>query len=394
MKHEELTIAQDQSARSYDKDGRLHIAVSNISKATVNPYYGREIPYFEELGLKAEQIYYLLRAPEELAKAAPTFRNLPLLSQHIPVSADEPKKDIVVGSTGSDVEFFAPFLRCSLSVWDAEAIAGIESGEQMELSSAYHYRADMTAGEYQGQRYDGVMRDIVGNHVALVDVGRAGRDVVVADQDPFFNRNFPKGNNMKLKQGANERVKQKLKAVLAQDAELSATELLDVVSALNNEIVPAQDNEGQPENPPEPPAQDGDDDNDETPLPAQDDDDDDEKSTDTPPPAQDKATVAMDAAAVQREIAKAVAAERARNQAANQARRDVAHLVGDVAMDSADDIYKFALEQHGVETKGVHPSAYRSMVQMLGKTHTVPMAADKAPDLSAQFPNLKNIRKG
>lgn len=394
MKHEKLTIAQDQSARSYDKDGRLHIAVSNISKATVNPYYGREIPYFEELGLKAEQIYYLLRAPEELAKAAPTFRNLPLLSQHIPVSADDPKKDIVVGSTGSDVEFSAPFLRCSLSVWDAEAIAGIESGEQMELSSAYHYRADMTAGEYQGQRYDGVMRDIVGNHVALVDVGRAGRDVVVADQDPFINRNFPKGNNMKLKQGANERVKQKLKAVLAQDAELSATELLDVVSALNNEIVPAQDNEGQPENPPEPPAQDGDNDNDETPLPAQDDDDDDEKSTDTPPPAQDKATVAMDAAAVQREIAKAVAAERARNQAANQARRDVAHLVGDVAMDSADDIYKFALEQHGVETKGVHPSAYRSMVQMLGKTHTVPMAADKAPDLSAQFPNLKNIRKG
>lgn len=394
MKTDKHQIAQD-SARSYDKDGRLYVAQSNISKAAVNPYYGKEIPLFKELGLQPEKIYYLLRDPDELAKAAPTFRNLPLLSEHTPVSADEPRKDIVVGSTGSDVEFANGFLRCSLSVWDAAAIAGIESEQQMELSSAYHYRADMTAGEFDGTRYDGVMRDIVGNHVALVDVGRAGRDVVVADQDPFINRNFQKGNNnMKLKQGAQTRVKQKLQAVLAQDADLTAEELLEVVGALTQEVETptAQDENGQPENPPEPPpAQDGDND-DENPPPAQDDDD--EKSDETPPPAQDKAVVAMDEAAVKREIAKAVAAERARNQAANQARRDVAHLVGDVAMDSADDIYKFALEQHGVETKGIHPSAYRSMVAMLGKSNIAPIAADKAPDLSAQFPNLKNIRKG
>ncbi|ULJ66180.1 DUF2213 domain-containing protein [Wielerella bovis] len=395
MKTDKHQIAQD-SARSYDKDGRLYVAQSNISKATVNPYYGKEIPHFKELGLQPEKIYYLLRDPDELEKAAPTFRNLPLLSEHTPVSADEPRKDIVVGSTGSDVEFVDGFLRCSLSVWDAAAIAGIESEQQMELSSAYHYRADMTAGEFDGTRYDGVMRDIVGNHVALVDVGRAGRDVVVADQDPFINRNFQKGNNnMKLKQGAQARVKQKLQAVLAQDADLTAEELLEVVGALTQEVETpkAQDENGQPENPPETPsAQDGDND-DENPPPAQDDDDD-EKSTDTPPPAQDKAVVAMDAETVKREIAKAVAAERERNQAANQARRDVAHLVGDVAMDSADDIYRFALEQHGVDVKGVHPSAYRSMVAMLGKSHITPIAADKASDLSAQFPNLKNIRKG
>lgn len=390
MKTDKHQIAQD-SARSYDKDGRLYVAQSNISKAAVNPYYGKEIPLSKELGLQPEKIYYLLRAPDELEKAAPTFRNLPLLSEHTPVSADEPRKDIVVGSTGSDVEFVDGFLRCSLSVWDASAIAGIESEQQMELSGAYHYRADMTAGEFDGTRYDGVMRDIVGNHVALVDVGRAGRDVVVADQDPFINRNFQKGNNMKLKQGAQARVKQKLQAVLAQDADLTAEELLEVVGALTQEVETpaAQDENGQPENPPEPPAQDGDNDDDENPdnpPPAQDDDDDDE--------AKNAALPAMDAATVKREIAKAVAAERQRNQAANQARRDVAHLVGDVAMDSADDIYKFALEQHGVETKGVHPGAYRSMVAMLGKSHITPIAADKAPDLSAQFPNLKNIRKG
>jgi hypothetical protein len=39
----------------------------------------------------------------------------------------------------------------------------------------------MTPGMYEGQRYDGVMRDIQGNHVALVEVGRAGPDVMAAD---------------------------------------------------------------------------------------------------------------------------------------------------------------------------------------------------------------------
>jgi hypothetical protein len=46
-----LILAFDRSARSYDADGRLHVAVSHISKATVNPYQGAEIPGYQELGL-------------------------------------------------------------------------------------------------------------------------------------------------------------------------------------------------------------------------------------------------------------------------------------------------------------------------------------------------------
>ncbi|WP_235965500.1 DUF2213 domain-containing protein [Kingella bonacorsii] len=129
-------LAQDRSLRSYDQDGRLHVESSNISKATVNPYYGSEIPNYQQLGLEPKKVYYLLRDPEELEKAAPTFNNLPLLSKHIPVSADEPQKEVIAGTTGSDTVFEDGYLKCSLAVWDAEAIAGIESGEQVELSSA------------------------------------------------------------------------------------------------------------------------------------------------------------------------------------------------------------------------------------------------------------------
>lgn len=41
--------------------------------------------------------------------------------------------------------------------------------------------------------------------------------------------------------------------------------------------------------------------------------------------------------------------------------------MGDLAMsfDSADDVYETALKARGVETKGVHPSAFPAMLKML-----------------------------
>ncbi len=387
-------IAQDRSMRSYDEDGRMHVETSNISKATVNPYYGSEIPNHQQLGLEPKKVYYLLRDPEELEKAVQTFNNLPLLSKHIPVSADEPQKDVIVGTTGSDAKFEDGYLKCSLAVWDSEAIAGIESGEQMELSSAYRYTADMTAGEFNGMHYDGVMRNIVGNHVALVDVGRAGRDVVVSDADPFHERNV-----MKLKKGAQARIKSVLEPLMAQDAELSPDELLQVIGSLTNEVQTAED-DGD-ELPPEDAEEVGTDEDEtaedediesksEEVATDEDETNESEQTQEQPAQAQDRAIskIAMDKA-----IAQAVAAERKRAQALAQAQRDVAHLVGDVAMDSAEDVYKFALEQHGVDVAGVHPSAYRAMVGLIGKSKGG-IAMDSANSASKQFKGLNRIRKG
>lgn len=178
-------IALDQaSVRSYDPDGRLHVQVANLSKAAVNPYYGREIPGAQEMGLDPNRPYRMLRHPDELAKAVPSFNALPLLRAHVPVSADKPRPDMVVGAIGTNADWAAPFLRNGLVVWDASAIARVDNGKQKELSCAYRYRADMTPGEWEGQAYDGVMRDIVGNHVALVEEGRAGPECVVGDSNP------------------------------------------------------------------------------------------------------------------------------------------------------------------------------------------------------------------
>ena len=176
-----LALDSSLQNRRYDADGQLHIHRTPISKATVNPYRGNEIPNSEQLGLEPERIYYLLRDPGELAKAAPSFQNKQLMFKHIAVSADDPKQDSIAGTIGSEVEFQAPYLMADMAIWDAEAIAGVETDTVRELSASYRYRADMTPGMYEGQRYDGVMRDIEGNHVALVQAGRAGSDVMAAD---------------------------------------------------------------------------------------------------------------------------------------------------------------------------------------------------------------------
>jgi uncharacterized protein len=179
-------IALDkESVRSYDQDGRLHITLANISKATVNPYYGFEIPGADEAGLDPRKVYYLLRDPQELAAAAETFNNIPILSDHRPVSAENPEKDIIVGSTGTDAVFKEPYLCNSLVFWDQQAIDDIESNAKRELSAAYRYVVDWTPGVYEGRRYDGRMTQLKGNHLAQVRDGRAGPDVVVGDSQPM-----------------------------------------------------------------------------------------------------------------------------------------------------------------------------------------------------------------
>lgn len=228
-----MLIAMDrQSVRTVSKDGHLHIAISHISKANVCPYRGAEIPNGEDLGLDPEKVYQLLRHPDELAKAAPSFNNLPVLSRHIPVTSGDHPHEFVVGSTGTDAAWNEPYLDNSLVIWDDEAIAGVESDQQRELSAAYHYVAEMTPGEYKGLRYDGIMRNIAGNHVALVPEGRAGSDVIVGDsklETPVMAKRL-KSRKALLVSGA---VRAYLRPKLATDAKLDLNPLLEGITAKN-----------------------------------------------------------------------------------------------------------------------------------------------------------------
>ena len=181
-----MQLAYDRSLRRYDKEGRLHVELTPISKANICPYFGCEIPNGDKLGLDPSRIYQMFRAPEELAKAAQSSNNIQLMETHVGVSARDPKKQQIVGSTGTDGIFEAPYLKNSLVIWDKPAIDLVESDRKKELSCSYSYTPDMTPGTYMGMRYDGVMRELAFNHVALVEDGRAGSDVLVEDSLPLL----------------------------------------------------------------------------------------------------------------------------------------------------------------------------------------------------------------
>lgn len=361
------------SVRTIDANGRLQISRTNISKANVNAYYGREIPRSEELGLEPNKLYRLWRHPDELRKAAKTFNNIPVLNKHIPDFPTDPPNEFRVGVTHSNAEFDGTYLTVGMSIWDNSAIAGIESGEQRELSASYKYVADMTPGVTpDGEPYDGVMRDIFGNHEALVPDGRAGPDVLVADSLP------PELNHMRKHKVA--AIRATLKPLLAQDADLEA-EVRKALLALDE-----AEKEDEKENKP---ADDEDDEKDKKKTAEDEGDEEDDKVSKT----------AMDSAI-------RLAADSATKKAAEnfrkirEAEQVVRPLIGDVvAMDSAEDVYRTALEQSGVDIAGVHPSAYPAMVKMAisQKENSRPVIAQDSASVSEfekAFPTAGKLKRG
>ena len=404
-----LRLAFDRSARRIDADGRLHVERSHISKATVNPYYGKEIPGFEALGLAADQVYRLLRDPVELERGAATFARLPILSEHVPVTVDAPRPDLVVGAIGSEITFTPPYLDADLCVWDATAIAGIETDKVRELSCAYRYAPVMEPGEYEGQPYDGRMTEIQGNHLALVEVGRAGSDVVVADRNPFtFKESAMKMTKLgkalfaalcaaspvlaadsalpalvgpaTRKNFKKEEVKAKL---LALDASIDSNQLDAVLDAI-------LDVEQDPK-PVETPAAAAD----ESPadklralLAGKVDDATLEAACGllATPAADEKPEPGMK----KEEVDAAMDGLRKELREAEEARRDVRAVVGDVlGMDSAAAVYGFALDHMKVDRAGVEGAPALRALFKVAASHKVASPVHVAQDsagLAAKFP--------
>lgn len=173
-----------ESKRTYDDNGFLHVSISPLTRVQVAPYHGSEIPGWQSLGLDPERIYKGYRSAEELSKpeTIESVNGIPIQLMHHMDYADAPAKATRVGSTGTDAAFHDPYLTNSLHIQDKKAIDRINDGSMRELSLAYRYKPIFTAGvSPDGEKYDFLMTDISANHLALVDEGRAGHEVLVYD---------------------------------------------------------------------------------------------------------------------------------------------------------------------------------------------------------------------
>lgn len=176
-----IAMKAADSSRIVDQNNWFEVKKNPISKVGVFPYLGASIGADD-----ADKIYYIYRPESELSSPScvDSFRLLPLVDDHEMLGSDAgftPAEDYGVhGVAGENVQYENGLLFTNLKVWSESLKKKIQDGK-VELSCGYSCRYEMTPGIWNGQRYDGIQRDIVGNHIALVDQGRMGPDVRVLD---------------------------------------------------------------------------------------------------------------------------------------------------------------------------------------------------------------------
>lgn len=112
-------------------------------------------------------------------------KGAPITDDHVPpfdskgLVTPENYQKYVKGSLGDTITVQDGHLCGVETLLDSGLMAKVDSGEKVELSIGFELDIDPTPGEYNGQRYDAIQRNIRINHVAHVDKGRAGETVRV-----------------------------------------------------------------------------------------------------------------------------------------------------------------------------------------------------------------------
>ena len=145
-------------------------AWATIARTGVQHYTGADGSIRREYRPEGE-----VASPESLA----SFAGKAITLEHPPVLLDSTNtKDYQVGFSGMEVVYDNGFVRAVMTVTDKDAIEKIMRGDAKEVSAGYRVQYDPTPGVTDsGENYDGIQKDISGNHIAVVRRGRAGPQV-------------------------------------------------------------------------------------------------------------------------------------------------------------------------------------------------------------------------
>lgn len=137
------------------------------------------------------------RPPEEVTRedSLETLKNIPITWGHPTVKGKRvhltPKNtsQFIKGYTTDSVAIEDDLIRVGMVITDEKLIDSIEKGYVKELSPGYDRNLDRTKGAANGQVFDGIQRDIVYNHLAVVQKGRSGSKVsLITDEVDFMIR--------------------------------------------------------------------------------------------------------------------------------------------------------------------------------------------------------------
>jgi hypothetical protein len=160
--------------------------LTKLDKAEITPQGFLRIPVFAaRTGVQVYRtndgtIVREFRPPEEVfsEQTMGSLRSIPITNDHPKqmVSLDN-AKELVIGYTSDTIQNIDnKYLKTEAIIMDKKTIEDIQSGK-IEVSMGYEVELDETPGEFEGQKFDMVQRNIVHNHLAIVDRGRAGPNV-------------------------------------------------------------------------------------------------------------------------------------------------------------------------------------------------------------------------
>lgn len=171
------------SKRVYSDEGFLQVP-AHISRVGIQNYLAVEMGLTDR---EPTDIIRVFRPAEEVFAdtSLSSFASKPITNNHPPELVDSKNsKEFSVGMSGPEITRDGDLVLALLNVTDEDAIKSIESGK-VELSNGYTADIDWTPGiAPDGQAFDAIQRNIKGNHIAIVERGRAGESCRVADNLP------------------------------------------------------------------------------------------------------------------------------------------------------------------------------------------------------------------
>lgn len=170
-------------------------AFALTARTGVQQYLGREVgrPDLDVVSVYRDEA-------EVFAKGSlSTFSKIPITNDHPahPVTAAN-WKQVAVGTTGDDVLRDGEYLKIGLKITDGAAVTAVQAGKR-ELSVGYSCELvweDGIAGD--GTPYQAKQTNIIADHIAIVQRGRAGSRASIGDSWPQHTPN-PEEKPMTLK---------------------------------------------------------------------------------------------------------------------------------------------------------------------------------------------------
>lgn len=178
------------SKREYTPEGFL-VVPARISRTGIQDYFAGEL---DNESTEPMKVVRLFRPAEEVFSqdSIDSLKNKTITDDHPQESVDaENCKTVSVGHSGSEIVQDGDFLTADFHITDADTIKKIEQGK-VEVSVGYSSDIEYIEGVTDtGDKYDAIQRNIRGNHIAIVEKGRAGSLVKISD-------NLKKDSTMKV----------------------------------------------------------------------------------------------------------------------------------------------------------------------------------------------------